>query len=137
MSHSSQSHGLWPTRPLCPWDFPGKKTGVDCHFLLQGIFPTQELNPHLLHQVNSQQGSLPTYEVGTIVKYNLHTRKVRHRQVMSPPQDQQPGSGGVLDLNRAQAFRDHTPQNKCQLYITVGGDKFSRKENTGKQDRKC
>jgi len=25
-----------------PWDFPGKHTGVDCHFLLQGIFPTQE-----------------------------------------------------------------------------------------------
>ena len=54
---------------------------VGCHFLLQGIFPTQELNPRLLHQVNSHQGSLPTYEVGTIVKYNLQTRKVRHREV--------------------------------------------------------
>ena len=28
--------------------FPGKNTGVDCHFLLQGIFLTQGLNPHLL-----------------------------------------------------------------------------------------
>src|SRR5574341_485381 len=36
-------------RILCPWDFPGKSAGVDCHFLLQGIFPTQELNPHPLH----------------------------------------------------------------------------------------
>ena len=26
---------------LCPWDFPGKHIGVGCHFLLQGIFPTQ------------------------------------------------------------------------------------------------
>ena len=26
--------GLEPTRLLCPWDFPGKNTGVDCHFLL-------------------------------------------------------------------------------------------------------
>ena len=34
---------------LCPWDFPGKSAGVDCHFLLQGIFPTQETNPGLLH----------------------------------------------------------------------------------------
>ena len=25
--------GLWPTRLLCPWDFPGKNTGVGCHFL--------------------------------------------------------------------------------------------------------
>ena len=34
---------------LCPWDFPGKNTGMGCHFLLQGIFPTQGLNSHLLH----------------------------------------------------------------------------------------
>ena len=34
---------------LCPWDFPGKNTGLGCHFLLQGIFLIQELNPRLLH----------------------------------------------------------------------------------------
>ena len=33
---------------LCPWDSSGKNTGVSCHALLQGIFPTQGLNPHLL-----------------------------------------------------------------------------------------
>ena len=33
----------------CPWDFPGKSTGVGCHFLLQGIFVTQGSNPGLLH----------------------------------------------------------------------------------------
>ena len=32
-----------------PWDFPGKSTGVGCHFLLQRIFPTQGSNPGLLH----------------------------------------------------------------------------------------
>ena len=32
-----------------PWDTPGKNTGVDCQLLLQGIFPTQGSNPHLLH----------------------------------------------------------------------------------------
>ena len=37
------------TRLLCAWDSPGKSTGVGCHFLLQGIFLTQELNPGLLH----------------------------------------------------------------------------------------
>ena len=30
---------------LHPWDFPGKSTGVGCHFLLQEIFLTQGLNP--------------------------------------------------------------------------------------------
>ena len=40
-----QSYGLQPARLLCPWDPPGKNTGVDCHFLLQGILPTQGWNP--------------------------------------------------------------------------------------------
>ena len=46
---SLRPHGLEPARPLCPWDSPGKNTGVDCHDLLQGIFPTQGWNPSLLH----------------------------------------------------------------------------------------
>ena len=49
MSDSLQSHGLQPIRLFCPWDFPGKSAGVDCHFLLQGIFLTQESNPDLQH----------------------------------------------------------------------------------------
>ena len=49
VSDSLQPHGLWPTRLLSPWNFPGKSTGVGCHFLLQGIFPTQGSNPGLLH----------------------------------------------------------------------------------------
>ena len=32
-----------PTRLLGPWDFPGKNSGVDCHFLLQGIFLMRDL----------------------------------------------------------------------------------------------
>ena len=37
-------HGLELTRLLRPWNFSGKSTGVGCHFLLQGIFPTQGSN---------------------------------------------------------------------------------------------
>ena len=44
-----QPHGMQPSRLLCPWGFPGKNTGVGCHFLLQGIFLTQESNPNFLH----------------------------------------------------------------------------------------
>ena len=48
---------------LRPWDFPGKSTEVGCHFLLQGIFPTQGSNRALLHCRQmlhhlSHQGSL-------------------------------------------------------------------------------
>ena len=32
---------LWATSLLCPWGSPGKNTGVGCHALFQGIFPTQ------------------------------------------------------------------------------------------------
>ena len=49
MSDSLPPHGLYPARLLCPWDSPGKNTGVGCHTLLQGIFPTQGSNPHLAH----------------------------------------------------------------------------------------
>ena len=38
-------------------NFPGKNTGLVCHFLLQGIFLTQELNPHLLDWQASHQGN--------------------------------------------------------------------------------
>ena len=41
-------HGLWSSRLLCPWDFSGKNAGAGCHFLPQGIFLTQGLNPWLL-----------------------------------------------------------------------------------------
>ena len=36
---------LWTVdaRLFCPWDSPGKNTGVGCHALLQGIFPTSSL----------------------------------------------------------------------------------------------
>ena len=34
---------------LCPWNFPGKNTGVGSHFFLQGIFPTQGIESPLLH----------------------------------------------------------------------------------------
>ena len=53
MSDPLRLYGLWPTRLLRPWDFPGKSTGVGCHFLLQGIFPPQGLNPALQLKENS------------------------------------------------------------------------------------
>ena len=49
VTNSWQPRGLQPTRLLCPWDFPGKSTGMGCHFLLHGIFPTQRSNLGLLH----------------------------------------------------------------------------------------
>ena len=40
-------------------DSPDKNTGVGCHALLQGIFPTRRSNPCLLCLLHWQAGSLP------------------------------------------------------------------------------
>ena len=49
LSHVMRHHEQEPARFLCPWDSPGKSTGVGYHFLHQGMFLTQGLNPFLLH----------------------------------------------------------------------------------------
>ena len=74
VSNSLQPHGLLPIRLLCLWDSPGKNTGVGCHFLLQGIFPTQGLNPCLLHLLHRQVDSLPVCHVGS--HYSLLTPQI-------------------------------------------------------------
>ena len=62
MSNSVQPYGLLPTRLLCPWDFPGKNTGVGYRLLLQQICPTQELKVHFLQW---QVDSLPLSHQGS------------------------------------------------------------------------
>ena len=64
VSDSLQPHGPQPARLLCPWDFPGKNTGVDCHFLLQRIFPGVEPRSPALQADSlllSYQGKLVSY----------------------------------------------------------------------------
>ena len=69
MSNSLWPHGLWPARLLCPWDFPGKNTGVLCHFLLQWIFLIQGLNIWLLHLLHWQTDYLPLSHQGSHVPF--------------------------------------------------------------------
>ena len=58
-------HRLQPTRLLCSRDFPGKNTGVGCHFLLQGVFPTQGSNSLFLHLLYWQVDFLPLRHLGS------------------------------------------------------------------------
>ena len=46
---SVMSDSLWPHELHSPWNSPGQNTGVGSRSLLQGIFPSQGLNPGLLH----------------------------------------------------------------------------------------
>ena len=49
-------------------------TGVGCQALLQGIFLTQELNPHFLCLLHWQWGSLPLYNLGCLLRPLKKTR---------------------------------------------------------------
>ena len=48
-SHLLVLNSLWPHGLYSPWNSPGQNTGVGSLSLLWGIFPTQGLNPGLLH----------------------------------------------------------------------------------------
>ena len=60
---------VWIVAHLCPWGFPGENTGVGCHFLLQGIFPTQRSNPHFLCLLHCRQ---ILYHCATWKVTNMH-----------------------------------------------------------------
>ena len=66
--------GLKPARLLCSWSFPGKDTGVGCHFLFEGIFLSQGPNLCLLHW---QVSSLPLSHLGSphLEKHNNSNNK--------------------------------------------------------------
>ena len=57
--HSRKVTSVVCDRFLCPWDSPGKNTGVGCHALLQGALPSQGLNLNLFCLLHWQVGSLP------------------------------------------------------------------------------
>ena len=79
-------HGLEPVMFFCPWDSPGKSTGVGS--LLQGIFPTQGSNQSLLHW---QADSLPPEPLGNSIRYKgmlllLLLSHFSHVQLCATPQ---------------------------------------------------
>ena len=67
VSDSMGSCGLLPARLLFPWDSPGKNTGAGCHFLLQGVFPTQRLSSRLLRLVLCNQVLYPLSHPGSLL----------------------------------------------------------------------
>ena len=60
---------------------PGKNTGVGGHALLQGIFPTQGLNPHLLHL---QIDSLPLMPPGKPLREEVSAFLLLHLKTTGP-----------------------------------------------------
>ena len=73
MSDSVQPHRHQSTRLRCPWDPPGKNTGVGCHFLLQCMKVKSEnevtqLCPTLHNPMDYSQASLSTTNLRSLLK---------------------------------------------------------------------
>ena len=66
VSDSVWPYGLHAARHLWPRASPSKNTGVGCHALLQGFFPTQVSNLCLLRLLQWQAGSLPLAPPGKL-----------------------------------------------------------------------
>ena len=144
MSDSSRPHGLQPTRLFCPWDFPGKSTGVGCHFLLQGIFSTQGLNPGLLHwrqtlyclshkgskkqQIQNRQLKTPKIlngpQIFPIEGTFLLTFLLAHLQTDSDP------LSNLISLHFYWCMRNISPSNVCFLVFTFSDTKWAKRNTT-------
>ena len=110
MSDSLQPHGLQSARLLCPWNSPGKNTGVRSHSLLQ-IFLTQRMNlgfPHcrqILYHL-SQQGSPFGCESWTMKK--TECRNIRHLPAV------------VLEISwESLGQQDQTSQSKRKSTLNI------------------
>ena len=114
-----------PTRLLCPWDSPGKITGVGCHALCQGIFLTQESNPHLLCLLHWQVGSLPLVLPGKPLKQLSLPRKSHGQKSLvgcSPWGHKGSGTTERLTLTYLlNSFR--SMRLKCKSYLLASEDR--------------
>ena len=80
MSDILRLRGLQRAKLLCPGNSLGKNTGVGFYAFLQGVFPTQGLNPCLLHLLHWQVGSLSLAPPEKLIP--LHTRTHTHTHTL-------------------------------------------------------
>ena len=119
VSDSLRPRGLHPTRLLCPWDSPGKNTAASCHALLQGIFPTQGLNPRLLHLPALAGGfftTSATWEAAQIKHTHRHANwsSLQVRRRPTPPS---PCLGAPTCRDQPAGRPSCSPSNLCRLSL--------------------
>ena len=130
-SHVCLCVTLWTVAyqaPLCPWDSPGKNTGVSCHALFQGIFLTQGSNPHLLCLQHWQACSLPLAPPGKPkVKHAAAAKSLQSCPTPCDPIDGSP-PGSPVELPNFKRFNG---QN------SAGPKNFVHGLNTGHEIPAC
>ena len=73
VSDPQRPHGLQPTRLLCPWDFPGKSTGVGYHCLLHALTKMYPKGITFRHEVNCYYLFVQSYVLGQVSLYATDT----------------------------------------------------------------
>uniref|UniRef100_A0AAA9S5I1 Actin-related protein 10 n=1 Tax=Bos taurus TaxID=9913 RepID=A0AAA9S5I1_BOVIN len=142
-------HVLGSIRFLCPWDSPGKNTGVGCHSLLQELFRTQGLNWGLLHcrdsvveilfEQDNEEKSVATLILDSLMQCPIDTRKqLAENLVVIGGTSMLPGFLHRLLAEirylvekpkykktlATKTFRIHTPPAKANCVAWLGGAIF-------------
>ena len=113
--NSLQPHGLLLTRFLCPWNSPGKNTGVDCHDFLQGIFPTLGLDPCLLWLLHCRQILYQGSQLGSPT--NIAKRIINNIPYQS---DAFVAIDELKEHNHSKSIRDQTLISSiCSTFFTT------------------
>ena len=123
-SHSVMSDSLWPHALYSPWNSPGQNTGEVSLSVLQGIFPTQGLNPSEL-----QMDYLPAEAPGKPKKYGMLHEFVCH-PVQGPWQTSLYCYNFSICAAKARANISLDPTKNpinctCIIIFTVGEPKIS------------
>ena len=130
-------------RLFCPLDSPGKNIGVGCHFLLQGIFPTQGANLGLQHCRRF------TVWATREAPYNTNSEFVRsflgygvcpgkdfdlfnscHTSFLSTPQSKQKATQSLLSRFSPKQLRQYTGVTRLQIIrvtVTAHAEKCRRR----------
>ena len=85
-----------PTRLLCPWEFPGKNTGVGCHFLLRGGLPNPGIKPMSPASPALAGGFFITESPGNPFREGYGTGNTSGTAASSPREAQKPSKCTVL-----------------------------------------
>ena len=104
VSNSLWPHGPQPTRLLHLWNFPDKNTRVHGHFLLHVTFPTQGLNPRLLHYLRWQADSLLLAPSGSIYMYAYAAASLQSCPTLCDPRNGSPPGSPVPAILQARTL---------------------------------
>ena len=107
VSDSLRPHGLQPARLLYPWGFPGKNTGVGCHFLLQRIFPRSYLTSAIF----------PSNEISLNMRKTLYKLKLRNILQKSDQSQGYHGQGKIKNYYRLYCQGDMMTKCKEAAWI--------------------